>query len=52
MTLLCIALLAGWGLDSLRERSRALTATVVLVGLLPVLSRDWRAPARFRWVRP
>jgi hypothetical protein len=45
VTLSCIALLAGWGLDSLRERSRALTAVVLLVGLLPVLAGLARAGA-------
>jgi hypothetical protein len=45
VTLLCIALLAGWGLDSLRERSRGLTAAVVLVGLVPVLAGLARAGA-------
>jgi len=44
VTLLCIALLAGWGLDSLR-RSRALTAIVAFIVLAPVLAGLARAGA-------
>jgi hypothetical protein len=44
VTLVCIALLAGWGLDSIRP-SRALTAIVVFIGLAPVLAGLARAGA-------
>jgi hypothetical protein len=45
VTLLCIALLAGWGLDSVRRRSRALTVVVVSIAVAPVLAGLARAGA-------